>query len=104
MVVQIEGGSGHTLFLTLHGRVFSCGRSTDGQLGLPADHPSISKRNHTFSGISFTDAFTALPTSVTFPTSPSIDPIKHVAVGEHNNFAVTRDGACMSGDRGVWAS
>jgi regulator of chromosome condensation len=99
MVVQIEGGSGDTLFLTSHGRVFSCGRSTDGQLCLPADHPSISKRDHTFSGISFTDACTAPPTSVTFPTSTFIDPIKHVAVGEHNNFAVTRGGAVY-----VWGS
>ena len=99
MVVQIEGGSDHTLFLTSHGRVFGCGRSTDGQLGPPADHPSISKHDHTFSGMSFTDAFAALPISVTFPTSTSIDLIKPIAVGEHNNFPVTRDGVVY-----VWGS
>ena len=99
MIIQIEGGSDHTLFLTSHGRVFSCGRSTDGQLGLPADHPSISKRDYTFSEMSFTNTFAALPTSVTFPTSTSINLIKPITMSEHNNFVETRDGAVY-----VWGS
>jgi regulator of chromosome condensation len=102
-VVQIDGGSDHTLFLTSRGRVFSCGRSTEGQLGLPLNHAAISHRNHTIEGRKFSDTFAALPTSITFPIPTSDDPIKHIAVGEHNNLAVTRDGAVYvwgSGDMG----
>ena len=98
-VVQIEGGSDHTLFLTSQGRVFSCGRTIDGQLGLPTDHPSISVRQHTVAGVSFTDTFVPLPTQIIFPILTSVDPIKHIAVGEHNNLAVTGDGAVY-----VWGS
>jgi len=73
-VVQIEGGSDHTLFLTSQGCVFSCGRSIDGQLGLPQDYPSITQHCHTFEAISFTDTFATLLTVIAFPTPTSVDP------------------------------
>ncbi|KZT24604.1 RCC1/BLIP-II protein [Neolentinus lepideus HHB14362 ss-1] len=82
-VVQIAGGDHHTLFLTAKGKVYACGRSNDGQLGLAEDHPAFKDREH--------DNFLSVPTLITFP-DPS-DPVVQVSAGTHNNLAVTAGGA-----------
>ncbi|KIY47664.1 RCC1/BLIP-II protein [Fistulina hepatica ATCC 64428] len=90
-VVQIAGGNLHTLFLTNDGDVYACGLSSEGQLGLPEDHPAFRDRP-------FPD-FLAEPTRVPFPDSD--DPVEHISCGTHNNMAVTRSGALYSWGRQV---
>jgi alpha-tubulin suppressor-like RCC1 family protein len=54
---------------------------------------------HTIAGVSFTDTFVPLPMPNVFPVPTSVDPVKHITVGEHNSLAVTGDGAVY-----VWGS
>ena len=89
-VVEIAGGDHHTLFLTSGGRVFAVGRSDDGQLGLPPDHPVFADRE-------FPD-YIATPTQVAFPEHD--DPVRHISVGTHCNMAVTEGGAMYAWGQG----
>lgn len=89
-VAEIVGGEHHTLFLTSAGRVFACGRSGSGQLGLADDHEAFQDRK-------FED-FVAEPQHVAFPESD--DPVRHIAAGTHSNMAVTEGGALYSWGEG----
>ncbi|KAH9843822.1 regulator of chromosome condensation 1/beta-lactamase-inhibitor protein II [Rhodofomes roseus] len=89
-VVQIVGGEHHTLFLTSDGRVYACGRSEGGQLGLADDDEAFKDRP-------FPDML-AEPTKITF--SDANDPVVHISVGVHNNLAVTRGGALYAWGNG----
>ena len=82
-VVEISAGEHHTLFLTSAGRVFSCGRSDGGQLGLADDDEALQDRT-------FPDML-EVPSQVTFPDQD--DPVVHISTGIHNNLAVTKGGA-----------
>lgn len=82
-IVEIAGGDHHTLFLASDGRVFACGRSDEGQLGLADDDPALEDRKF--------DDFLPEPALVTFPDMN--DPVVHVSAGTHNNMAVTAGGA-----------
>lgn len=82
-VVEIAGGEHHTLFLTSSGKVYACGRSNGGQLGIAEDDPVFQDRE-------FPDML-APPAHVTFPDAN--DPIIHISAGIHNNLAVTQGGA-----------
>lgn len=84
-VVQIAGGEHHTLFLTAAGKVFACGRSNGGQLGLPEDHPAFQDLDEEHQDL------VAVPTLVPFPDDD--DPVVHISAGIHNNMAITEDGA-----------
>lgn len=82
-VIQIAGGEHHTLFLTSAGKVYACGRSDGGQLGLD-------KEDEAFKDAAFPDMLET-PALITFPDSD--DPIVHISAGIHNNLAVSRAGA-----------
>lgn len=84
-VVQIAGGEHHTLFLTASGKVYACGRSNGGQLGLPDDHPAFQDRDENHQDL------VEVPTLVPFPDDD--DPVVHISAGIHNNMAITKDGA-----------
>jgi len=90
-VVGIAGGEHHTLFLTSDGRVFACGRSGSGQLGLPDDHEAFGEDRE------FED-FVATPQHVPFPEPD--DPVRHIAAGTHSNMAVTEGGALYAWGEG----
>jgi regulator of chromosome condensation len=91
-VVQIAGGSHHTLFLTSSGKVYATGRSDGGQLGLPDDHPALKNRDDA------SNDHIEEPTLVPFPDDD--DPIVEVAAGIHNNLAVSQDGALYTWGQG----
>ncbi|RDB19904.1 Protein pim1 [Hypsizygus marmoreus] len=91
IVVQIKGGNHHTLFLTSMGKVYACGRSNAGQLGLADDDPALEDR--------FDPDFVPEPVLVTFPDPD--DPIVHIASGPHNNMAVTAGGALYCWGQGT---
>ncbi|KAF8969505.1 regulator of chromosome condensation 1/beta-lactamase-inhibitor protein II [Flammula alnicola] len=91
VVVQIDGGNHHTLFLTQSGKVYACGRSSAGQLGLAEDHPAFQDQ--------VDPDFVAEPALVAFP-DPN-DPVIQISCGVHNNAAVTRGGALYSWGQGV---
>ena len=84
-VVQIVGGEHHTLFLTSGGKVYACGRSNGGQLGIPSDDPIFKDRDEDHQDL------LEVPTLVPFPDDD--DPVVHISAGIHNNMAVTKDGA-----------
>jgi regulator of chromosome condensation len=81
-VVEIVGGDHHTLFLTSDGKVYACGRSEDGQLGLADSDPAFQNRD-------FED-FLPEPAMITFPDMN--DRIVNISAGTHGNMAVTNDG------------
>lgn len=91
VVVQIDGGSHHTLFLTQSGKVYACGRSNAGQLGLADD-------DEAFKDCPNTD-FIAKPALVNFPNAD--DPVVQISCGTHNNAAVTQGGALYTWGQGV---
>jgi regulator of chromosome condensation len=78
VVVQIDGGSHHTVFLLASGKVYACGRSNGGQLGLADDD------------VAFEDDvdpdFIPEPALVTFPDLD--DPVIQISCGSHNNAAL----------------
>ncbi|KAI0636512.1 regulator of chromosome condensation 1/beta-lactamase-inhibitor protein II [Trametes polyzona] len=90
-VVQIAGGDLHTLFLTSDGRVFACGLSDEGRLGLDDDHAAFKDRQY--------PDFLPEPVQVPFPDPD--DPVVHIAVGTNNNVAITAGGAMYSWGRQV---
>ena len=81
-VVQIAGGDDHTLFLTSEGRVYSCGLSIGGQLGLADDDEAFEDRT-------FPD-FLDRPALVTFPDED--DPIVQISAGPRTSMAISKDG------------
>ncbi|KAF8913764.1 regulator of chromosome condensation 1/beta-lactamase-inhibitor protein II [Gymnopilus junonius] len=91
IVVQVAGGTHHTLFLLQSGKVYATGRSSAGQLGLPEDHPAFKDRAD--------DEFVPEPVLVPFP-DPN-DPIVGISCGPHNSAAVTRGGALYAWGQGV---
>ena len=90
-VVQIAGGDLHTLFLTSDGRVYACGLSAEGRLGLADDDEAFKDRKY--------DDCLPEPALVTFPDAS--DPVVHLACGTNNNLAVTEGGALYSWGRQV---
>lgn len=84
-VVQISGGDDHTLFLTSRGRVFACGLSIGGQLGLADDDDA-------FRGRTFPD-FLDKPALVTLPDDPEDDPVVQISAGTRTSMAITQNGA-----------
>ncbi|KAH8094886.1 RCC1/BLIP-II [Cristinia sonorae] len=88
-VVQIAGGEHHTLFLTSAGKVYACGRSDGGQLG-------IDKDDEAFKDAAFPDMLET-PARITFPDDDDDDdPIVHISAGIHNNLAISQAGALYS--------
>lgn len=90
-IVQIDGGNHHTLFLTSSGKVYACGRSNAGQLGLADDDPAFKDR--------LDPDFVTEPALVTFPDAN--DPIVQISSGPHNNMAVTQGGALYCWGQGT---
>ena len=90
-VVQIEGGNHHTLFLTESGKVYACGRSNAGQLGLADDDEAFQDP--------IDPDFVPEPFLVTFPDPE--DPIVQISSGPHNNMAVTKAGALYCWGQGT---
>lgn len=84
-VIQIAGGDDHTLFLTSHGRVFACGLSIGGQLGLADDDEAFRER-------AFPD-FLVKPALVTFPGDSEDDPVIQISAGTRTSMAITQSGA-----------
>lgn len=90
-VVKIVGGDHHSLFLTSDGKVYACGRSNAGQLGLASNDPAFKDRDD--------PDFLSEPALVTFPDED--DPIVDISTGTHNNMAVTEGGALYAWGQGM---
>jgi regulator of chromosome condensation len=90
-VVEIVGGDHHTIFRTSNGKVYACGRSNAGQLGLADDHPAMQNSQH--------PDFIPEPVRVPFPDDD--DPIVQISAGPHNNLAVTKGGALYAWGQGM---
>ncbi|TFK71763.1 RCC1/BLIP-II [Pluteus cervinus] len=91
VVKYIEGGAHHTLFLTAAGKVYACGRSNGGQLGLADDDVAFKDR--------IDPDFLPEPALVAFPDSD--DPIATVSTGPHYCMAITEAGAMYSWGQGT---
>ncbi|KAF9534767.1 regulator of chromosome condensation 1/beta-lactamase-inhibitor protein II [Crepidotus variabilis] len=91
VVIQIVGGAHHTIFLTQAGKVYACGRSNVGQLGLADDDAAFNDRE--------SPDFIGEPTLVTFPDP--FDEVIQISSGTHNNAAITRAGALYAWGQGV---
>jgi len=89
-VVEIAGGEHHTIFLTSGGRVFACGRSDGGQLGLEDNDLAFKDREH--------PDFLPEPVQVKF-ADPG-DRVVHISAGTHNNMAITEGGALYAWGQG----
>ncbi|KAF8897848.1 regulator of chromosome condensation 1/beta-lactamase-inhibitor protein II [Infundibulicybe gibba] len=73
------------------GKVFACGRSNAGQLGLPDDHEAFKDR--------VDPDFVPKPILVPFPDDD--DPVVRISSGPHNNMAITREGALYAWGQGT---
>ncbi|EIN10074.1 RCC1/BLIP-II [Punctularia strigosozonata HHB-11173 SS5] len=91
-VTSITGGQQHTLFLTSDGRVYACGLSEEGRLGLPPHHPALMDPNRR------STHFLDTPTQVTFPYNARI---RYIACGTHCSFAIDTESAMYSWGRQV---
>ncbi|KAJ2931716.1 hypothetical protein H1R20_g5505, partial [Candolleomyces eurysporus] len=91
VVVEIIGGTHHTLFRTRAGKVYGVGRCNAGQLGLAEEDPAFKDR--------FDPDFVTVPALVTFPDAD--DPIVQISCGTHNSAAVTEGGALYSWGQGL---
>lgn len=95
-VVQIAGGEHHTIFLTSNGKVYACGRSDGGQLGLSEDDPAFKaqadeEKERDKVEDEETKGMLVRPGRIMFPDEN--DPVVQISAGIHNNLAVTRGGA-----------
>lgn len=90
-VVQIAAGEHHTLFRTETGKVYGCGRSESGQLGLADDDLAFADRPDR--------DFVTEPALIRFP-DPT-DPIVHISAAAHCNMATTVGGALYSWGQGT---
>jgi regulator of chromosome condensation len=90
-VVEIVGGDHHSLFRTSDGKVYACGRSNVGQLGLADDHPAFKDR----------DDPDFLPEPVRIPFPDESDPIAQISAGTHSNMAITHGGALYAWGQGI---
>ncbi|KZT08092.1 RCC1/BLIP-II [Laetiporus sulphureus 93-53] len=90
-VVEIAGGSFHTLFLTSDGRVYACGKSDEGELGIAYDDRAFVDRDY--------PNCLPHPELISFPDAD--DPVVHVSCGTHSNMAVTQAGALYAWGRQV---
>lgn len=84
-VIQIAGGDDHTLFLTSQGRVFACGLSIGGQLGLADDDVAFKDRK--------SPDFLDRPVLVSMPEELEDDPVVQISAGTRTSMAITMDGA-----------
>lgn len=80
-VTRIAGGDDHTLFLTHSGRVYTCGLSINGRLGLADDDAAFKERT-------FPD-FLDRPALVTFPDEVVI---VDISTGTRTSMAISEDG------------
>ncbi|OBZ72840.1 Regulator of chromosome condensation [Grifola frondosa] len=81
-VVEIAGDNAHTLFLTSDDKVYGCGTTIDGVLGLADDDPAFAER-------AFWDCLPE-PALITFPDDD--DPVMHITCAAFSNLAVTKHG------------
>jgi len=83
-IIQICGGEFFTLFLASNGKVYACGSSNDGRLGLAYD--AVKNRN-----------IVPEPVLVKFPEPvSSSNPIVHISSGSRNSVAIAASGAMFS--------
>ncbi|KAF8968049.1 regulator of chromosome condensation 1/beta-lactamase-inhibitor protein II [Flammula alnicola] len=88
-IIEISGGDCFTLFLASDGKVYACGSSFDGRLGLAEMDKAFSNRQ--------SEQFLPEPVLVTFPEPvPSSDPIIHLSSGSRNSLAITASGVMFS--------
>lgn len=90
-IVEITGGTHHTLFRSAAGKVYGVGRCNAGQLGLDEEDPAFKDR--------FDPDFIVEPALITFPDAQ--DPIVQISCGTHNGAAVTEGGALYSWGQGL---
>jgi regulator of chromosome condensation len=100
VVVAMEGGAQHSVFLASDGRVYACGRAEAGQIGVPKDHEALVSRGKDGDHV-------REPVRVEFDKDEGEDPVVAISCGVHNNAAITRGGALygwgqgMQGEHGV---
>ena len=87
-IIQISGGAHFTLFLASNGKVYACGSSRDGQLGLADTDGAFKNRQF--------DDFLPEPVLVTFPKQAEPNPIVHIAAGPRSGFAIAASGVMYS--------
>ena len=90
-VVEIVGGTHHTLFRTEQGKVYGVGRCDAGQLGLADDDKNYKERTN--------PDFIAEPSLITVPDAS--DPIGQISCGSQCSAAVTEAGALYTWGQGL---
>lgn len=88
-IIEISGGEHFTLFLASDGKVYVCGSTKDGRLGLADTDIAFRKRQ-------FED-FLPEPALLEFPEPvPSTDPIVHISAGSRSSLAITASGVMFT--------
>lgn len=87
-VVQIGGGTFHTVFLFDNGEVFVCGGNDEHELGLADDHTAIQQKGE--------NNYISPPVKLAFPASDlesgSATKIVKLAIGTRHSFALGKTG------------
>ncbi|KAG6917119.1 hypothetical protein DXG01_003785 [Tephrocybe rancida] len=85
-IIQISAGPFFTLFLTSNGKVYACGETVSGQLGLAETDEALASQKFREFG------FVPEPVVVAFPETYSVDPVVRVSAGSRSSLAVTASG------------
>jgi regulator of chromosome condensation len=89
-VIEIAVGEFHSIFLVEDGRVFACGRSLGGELGLARGHIAFKNR--------LLPDCLSIPTKIEFPNPE--DKIIHIAAGARRSMAITESGVLYAWGEG----
>jgi alpha-tubulin suppressor-like RCC1 family protein len=112
-IEQIATGDTHSLLLDKHGKVYSFGENSYGQLGLMFNPENMDLNNALNINTHYVDVPTEVPIAAAYPPNTQFVNVRSIAAGGLNSFIIadsrTRNSNTVSSDalacgRGIWGA